>query len=280
MKFKTFGPSQAARKLPVRRKNDNKSDAGRSLIIAGSPGTYGACYLAAEACARAGSGYTAVLTDLRAYKFTKHPDFLTYDLNKRKELQFSKFSAVAFGPGIGVSAASRRLLNELIKANPPAVLIDADGLNLLAQNPKKLPASWILTPHGGELSRLLGVSAKKINADRALAVKKAHEKFGCVILLKGPETLVFDGKTCRSVKSGTPALAKAGSGDVLTGIVTALLAQGLSSPDAAASGAVVHGLCARTWEAKGNDRISLLASDLVNLIPKVLKQIRKKQGPL
>jgi NAD(P)H-hydrate epimerase len=156
------------------------------------------------------------------------------------------------------------------------IVIDADALNICAENKwLSLPSSWIATPHEGELARLLEVSARSIRKDRISAAGKAQKKLGCVVLLKGHKTLVATSRKIYEIQSGNAALAKAGTGDVLTGMITGFLAQGLSSVEAACLGAFVHGLIADRWVQAGNDPLSLLTSDLLAALPQTLSWIRK-----
>lgn len=269
-----FGLNEAVKLLPKRKTTDNKSAGGRSLIVAGSEAMFGAAVLAATAAARCGSGYTYLMTDAKKFNFQKNPDFLIVDYNKKK-LADLKFSALAMGPGLAQSKKALSLLKELIKLKPPAVVLDADALNLWSVHGKGfLPSTWIVTPHEAELARILKVTAEKIKNKRLQMLVKAQKKLGCIVVLKGHRTLVATGKQNFKVKSGNAALAKAGTGDVLCGMITGLLAQGLQPDQAALLAVFIHGFIADIWVKKKKDALGLLASDLLNEIPHALYKLR------
>ncbi len=273
MRVIKFDLKKAKGLLPRRHKTHNKTFGGKVLIIAGSRGILGAGVLSAAAAARVGAGYVTLLTDSKNFPSTKHPEFLIHD--KKNKLSKTKYSAHAIGPGLGQSAESLRLLKKIIKVSLPNVVVDADALNLCAKNKlTDLPKNWILTPHEGELSRLLGVSADSIRADRKKAVRDAQKKFGCIVLLKGHHTLIATVEHIYEIQSGNVALAKAGTGDVLTGMITGFLAQGLSSSEAACLGAFIHGWMADQWVRQGKDYLSLLPTDLLEALPQSLFKLR------
>lgn len=269
-----FTGTRARKLLPKRKKTDSKIAGGKSLIIAGSRGMFGAAVLAATAAARVGSGYVILMTDKKNFSSVRHPDFLVVD-SKKKKINAVPFTAAAIGPGLGVSASALNLLQQLLQFKIKNVVVDADALNLLAQHKiGYLPKTWIATPHEGELSRLLGVPAEVIRKDRVVYIKKAQKKLGCIVLLKGSKTLVATTEKIFEIQSGNKTLAKAGTGDVLTGMITGFLAQGLSSEDAACLGAYVHGCMADQWLKDKKDYLSLMASDLLIELPRTLKKMR------
>ncbi len=252
-------------KLPRRKTKDNKTHGGKTLIIAGSQSLFGAAVLAATAAARVGSGYTYLQTDTRHFPVHRHPDFLIKNFGFK---DYAHFDAIAIGPGLGVTSRTEKILRLLLKLKIQNVVCDADALTVIAK--KKiypLPESWILTPHTGELSRLIGKQG---------SLKQAQKKYGCHILLKGAVTKIINSRSKIKVASGNSSLAKAGTGDVLTGVITGLLAQGLSPMQAASLGAFVHGQASQEWTKSGRDHLSLLASDLFEIIPKILHDIRCK----
>jgi len=249
--------------LPFRKPNENKTHGGKTLIIAGSKGFFGAAILTATSAARVGSGYTTLLAD--KFPSHKHPDFLIKDLKFKDWIQFD---AIAIGPGLGVNLKTEKIIRDLRKRKIKNVVVDADALTVIAK--KKifpLPSTWILTPHKGELARLIGKNG---------TLKQAQKKYGCLILEKGATTKILNSDSYLEVKVGNSSLAKAGTGDVLTGIIAGLLAQKIKPFDAAALGAYIHGRASRFWTRKGRDHLSLLASDLFEIIPEVLHEIRTK----
>lgn len=260
--------------LPAISTMDNKASRGRSLLLAGSPDYPGAGVLAAKAALRMGSGYVTLAQKNISVSSLQNPDFILWDLAK-KSWKENKFDAILIGPGFGVNDFTAQVIRELKENKIERVILDADALTVSAQ--EKLfpfPANWIVTPHVGELSRCLKISAEEINNDRIGAMKKATELFQCVVLLKGHGTLVGRGEVLCKISSGNAGLAKAGTGDVLAGIITALRAQGLTSLRAALLGAYVHGATANLWEARKKDLLSMAASDVIETLPQVLYILR------
>jgi NAD(P)H-hydrate epimerase len=273
-----FDRENARALLPKVSSADNKATRGRSLLIAGSKSYPGAGVLAARAALRSGSGYAVLAQDAPPFLALENPDFLVVDLQTTR-LRDLAFDAVAIGPGCGADEATAIRIRELNDLGCERTVLDADALTVLSAEPLlKVRASWILTPHEGELSRLMGVSADAIRLERSKWVLASQKKYGCVVLLKGHRTLIAHSRAdtveLREVRAGNSALAKSGTGDVLTGVITAFLAQGLVPVDAAALGAFVHGEAADLWVAKGRDPLSMLASDLIELLPEALARLR------
>lgn len=266
----------AAKLLPQVAATDHKASRGRSLLLAGSEQYPGAGILAAQAALRMGCGYV-MLAQKNITASLENPDFLLCDLNKTSWMDV-KFDAILVGPGFGVNEYTASVINELKEKKVEKVILDADALTVCAQ--KKLfplPATWIVTPHVGELARCLQVSADEINADRRGAIDKARGLFQCVVLLKGDGTLVANSHRIYGIATGNSALAKAGTGDVLAGIITALRAQGLSAIRAALLGAYVHGAAANIWKSQKKDLLSMRAVDVIELLPTVLFKLRSGQ---
>lgn len=258
--------------IPKRKRTTNKVSAGIAILIGGGVGLYGAGIMSAMSASRSGAGYIHLLTDLSRFPWLSYPDFIVHPMTL-SSLKKLPEGAIGFGPGIGVNLRGHKFLAWLIK-NKKQVVLDADGLTLLSEKPQKLPADWILTPHEGELARLMKTTSAVIRKNREEWVVKAQQKYGCVVLLKGAETLVIDDKKFMVVKSGTVALAKAGTGDVLTGLITALAAQGVPSFEAAVTGSYLHGLASERWIKKKKDYLSLRPIDLIELLPETLYSLR------
>jgi ADP-dependent NAD(P)H-hydrate dehydratase len=236
----------------------------------------GAAVLCAQSAARVGAGYVTLVTeDAASFPIHKHPDFLVHDVSEKK-FPWTKFSALAAGPGWGQGGFPKALLKKVLSLKTIPRVLDADALNLLAQAKRtsKLQANCILTPHEGELARLLKTTPQKIRANRVDAVLAAQKTFGGVVLLKGAGTLVADATRLVQIDSGNAALAKAGTGDVLTGMIAGFLSQQVQPFEAACLGAFVHGFLADQWVLQKNDVLSLMASDLVAMIPQGLALIR------
>jgi ADP-dependent NAD(P)H-hydrate dehydratase / NAD(P)H-hydrate epimerase len=256
------------RSVPRRGDADNKYTAGHVLVVGGSPGLTGAPSLTATAALRADAGYvtlaapaeTLPVFEQRLVEVVKRP--LTEDLAGLA----AKASALAIGPGLGRSEQARRLVRRALAEIALPAVVDADALFEL--EPGDWPAPRVLTPHEGELARLLGRDAREVAAHRMASVRAAVERFGCVVLLKGADTLVAaPGRGTLVVSLGLPSLATAGTGDVLTGIVAAFLAKGMDPQLAAAAGAAAQQRAA----VEAPQRAGLVASDLVDALPRVLR---------
>lgn len=253
--------------LPGRAATDNKTRGGKTLILAGSQGMPGAALLASTAAARAGAGYVFV-SDKEILK--DRPEFLQWD-----QKDVSKFSSALIGPGFGTGTKTKTLLSKLKRA-PFPVLVDADALTVLSKERKaRANENWILTPHAGELSRLIPLSAKEIENDRLRSARLAQKKLGGVIVLKGFHTVVACKHVSFVVPTGNAALGKAGSGDVLAGMIAGFLSQKVSAEKAALLGCYIHGMIADRWLASGRDVLSLQPSDLLELLPKALAFLRR-----
>lgn len=260
--------------IPMRSRLSSKIDGGVVLIVAGGAGLHGAGILSALAATRSGAGYTHLMTDLVRYPWVKFPDFIVHKFSL-SELKKNSSHVVAMGPGLGTSENKKKLLRYLIKAKIEKVILDADALTMLStMKIKTLPSTWILTPHEGELARLLGVTSSAVKKKRVEHLKVAQKRFGCVVLLKGADSLIDDGERVYKVSSGTVALAKAGTGDVLLGMIAAFYAQGLNPVDATILGSFIHGKSSADWMKKGMDHLSLRPMDLIEQIPKTILKLR------
>jgi hydroxyethylthiazole kinase-like uncharacterized protein yjeF len=252
--------------VPRRSARDTKYSAGSVLVVGGSTGMTGAVCLAAEAAFRADAGYVTVATPKEALPVveTRLLEAVKRPLDKVDEAA-RRASALAIGPGLGRGDDRRKLVARLLRELPLPVVVDADALFDL--EPDDWPASRVLTPHAGELARLLGEESSWVDAHRLEAVRRAADRFGCVVLLKGADTLVASpGEGVLVSTNGLPSLATAGTGDVLTGIVAAFLSKGMDPRIAAAAAAYAHGAASRAAE----QRAGLVASDLVDALPRVL----------
>ena len=253
--------------LPRRQRTAHKGDHGRVLIVGGLA-MAGAARLAGEAALRAGAGLVTVATRPAAAAaiVAGRPELIALAIPSAGALRALTASAgvIAVGPGLGLSDRARRFLNVVLAAGKPLV-VDADALALVAAAPRRCE-QWILTPHPGEAARLLGTDAAAIQRDRRGAIAAIVSRYGGVCVLKGAGTLVSASSGAPWVcDRGNPGMATAGCGDVLTGIIAALVAQGAELELAAAAGVFLH---ARAGDraAAGGER-GLLASDLVAELP-------------
>jgi len=250
--------------LPPRPRTAHKGHHGHVLVVGGAPGMAGAARLAGEAALRTGAGLVSLATHPfhAAALNAARPELMCRAVEDAKELLplLSKVSVVAIGPGLGREAWGRKLFDALLEGGLPMVA-DADALNWLAQEPLRRD-NWILTPHPGEAARMLNVSSAEIQADRWRAVRELQSRYGGVVILKGAGTLVCDGHELVALcDAGNPGMASGGMGDVLTGVIAGLLAQGLSPWQAGTSGVYLHGR-AGDAAAKNGER-GLMAGDLL-----------------
>ncbi len=254
------------RLVPRKGAQDSKYTAGAVLVVGGSPGTTGAVCLAAEAAFRADAGYVAVATPAASLPVveTRLLEAVKAPLERVDELA-QRASALAIGPGLGRGEEERALVRRLLAELDLPAVVDADALFEL--EPGAWPGPRVLTPHAGELGRLLGEESEWVDAHRLEAVRRATEKYNCIVLLKGADTLVAaPGEGVLVSAAGTPALATAGTGDVLTGVVAAFLAKGMDARLAAAAAAFAHGRASQL----APHQVGLVASDVITALPQAL----------
>lgn len=263
---------QQRRSLPRRRRSAHKGDFGYLLVVGGDQGMSGAARLAGEAALRAGVGRVAIATHPAhaAVLNLTRPELMVHAVAEAAELDtlLQRATLVALGPGLGQDRWGRSLYARVLAANKPMVL-DADALNLLAQAPQRRE-DWVLTPHPGEAARLLGCSVAEVETDRFAALQQLRERYGGVVVLKGAGTLI-DGPGLRPVAvcmDGNPGMASAGMGDALTGIIAALIAQGMEPVLAAEVGVCLHG-AAGDRAAEQGER-GLIVSDLIAALQPLL----------
>ncbi|WP_369981012.1 NAD(P)H-hydrate dehydratase [Xanthomonas bundabergensis] len=253
-----------ATRLAPRRRDSHKGDSGHVLCIGGNLGSGGAVMLAAESALRSGAGLVSVATrDAHvAPLLARCPEAMTHAVEDGAALAplLRKASVVALGPGLGQDEWAQGLWRLALAAELPLV-IDADALNLLAQSPRALPNA-VLTPHPGEAGRLLGISTAEVQHDRFAAAATLAERYQAAVVLKGAGSIVAaPGQLPRVIAAGNPGMAVGGMGDLLTGVIAALRAQGLAAFDAASVGALLHAAAGDRAAAEGQR--GLLPSDLL-----------------
>lgn len=251
--------------LPKRERDSHKGTYGHVLIVGGDYGMGGAVRMAAEAAARVGAGLVTVATRLEHISVVSgsRPELMCHQVAEAKDLEplIDRAVVLVVGPGLGKSEWAKSLLNKLLDTKLPKVL-DADSLTLLAEHPLQRD-DWILTPHPGEASRLLGVTCQDIQRNRFKAVTALQKKYHGVIVLKGVGTLIKgDSETIYVCPVGNPGMASGGMGDILSGVIGGLLAQRLSLSKATELGVFIHSLAADCAAEEGGER-GLLASDLL-----------------
>jgi hydroxyethylthiazole kinase-like uncharacterized protein yjeF len=251
-----------------RRRDAHKGDFGHVLVVGGAPGFSGAARLAGEGALRAGAGLVSVATHPAhaAYLNVGRPELMVRGMVDPRELSplLERASAVAIGPGLGREPWGVGLIERVLAAGKPLVM-DADALNWLAEARLRRD-DWVLTPHPGEAARLLGCSAAEVQADRFSALRHLQDLYGGTIVLKGAGTLVL-GPSRRPpgvCSQGNPGMASGGSGDVLTGMIAALLGRGLDPEDAAEAAVCLHAAAGDRAAAEGEQ--GLLATDLIAAI--------------
>lgn len=274
-------------RLPLRRPTSHKGDFGRVLLFAGSRGMSGAAVLSGRAALRSGAGlvYLGVPDGIQSEVAAADPCYLTLPLAQDKAGRFANITdaalaaaegktAVALGPGLGRSRTLDGVVRALVENLPVPLILDADGLNALEGRLPRWPhdmPSRVFTPHPGELARLLGVTTDKVSAHReslAITFAQTHQ---VILVLKGHQTLVTDGSRLYRNATGNPGMATGGTGDVLTGMITALVGQGLPPFEAAQLGVHLHGLTGDLARAQFGE-VSLIASDLIDYLPRAFQQ--------
>lgn len=263
--------------LPARVKDAHKGDNGKVAVIGGDFGMVGAVMMASEACLRAGAGLVSVISrpEHLLTVNTRRPEVMFCACEKRTDQVYRRIDwadIIVIGPGMGREAWGESLLNAVkmsVELSHKPCVIDADALHLLKKQSWQ-HGQWVLTPHEGEAARLLDISRREVEQDRFSAIKQLHQIYGGVIVLKGAGTLIYDGEDMIIAPVGNPGLASGGSGDVLSGMIGALLAQGLTMLNAAILGVVIHGKAADFAVMEGE--IGMLASDLMPFIRQLLNE--------
>jgi len=268
--------------LPARDPLAHKGDFGRVLLLCGSVGYTGAAALAAMGALRSGAGlvFVGVPESIYAIEAVKLTEAIVFPLPDeggmlsekaipaiRKRLK--SMDAMLIGPGLGISPGTMAVLEMVLREFEGPIVVDADGISILSINPqwlKERAFPTILTPHDGEFSRIGG----GLDENREETARAFAREMGCILLLKGHRTVITDGEVCYRNCTGNPGMAVGGSGDVLAGMITALLGQGIEPVKAAACAAWLHGaagdLCAREL-----GQYAMLPTDMVEALPRLLK---------
>ncbi|OQA92036.1 MAG: Bifunctional NAD(P)H-hydrate repair enzyme Nnr [Elusimicrobia bacterium ADurb.Bin231] len=275
--------------LPPRKNNTHKGDYGHTLVIAGSMNYSGAAILCSHGALRAGSGLvTLAFPETLRIPIMKRllPEVMTLPVPDKnyalaglaalKLLDFIKnrrVTSVALGCGLSVTKGTSIFVNRFLKNNFSDIVIDADAINILKNNPElitHLKSGAVITPHPAELSRLTGQPVKDIQKNRRKAAKEFAARYKVVCVLKGYRTVISDGERVFVNTTGNPGMAKGGSGDVLAGMIAAFMGQTKNIFNSALLGVFLHGL-AGDIAAKEKSTVSMLPSDLINKIPEAVK---------
>lgn len=259
-------------KLPKRTKKSHKGTYGRVLNIAGSKYMPGAGYLSSVSALKIGCGYCFLLSEEAVLNsVSSQTQNIVFVPHKNLKSQLKNSNVVSIGCGLTTSLKAKKIFIETIKhITSQTLIIDADGLNILSKINIKLPNKIILTPHPKEASRLLNIDIEILLKNPEFYAKTISQKYNCITVLKSHNTIITDGNTLFINKSGNSALAKAGSGDVLTGMIAGLVAQGLEPIEACKTAVYLHGLCGELASEKLTE-YCVMASDLIEHIPNAIK---------
>lgn len=282
MDIKTLDHNQVLSILPDRKPNSHKGDYGKILLLCGSLGYTGAAALAAMGALRSGAGlvYLGVPESIYAIEATKLNEAVVFPLpDKDGKLSIDALpqilnmlpdmDAVLFGPGWGKSEGNFLIAQEVLRAYHKPIVADADGINVLAKHMdivRERKAPTVLTPHPGEFAHMGGDNS----LDRRTAAEKFAREYGCVLLLKGHETVITDGQQTYVNTTGNAGMAVGGSGDVLAGIIVSLIGQGIDPLTAAACGAWLHGAAGDVCAAQIG-QYGMLPTDMVQTLPRLMK---------
>lgn len=289
IKNNLINKDMAADFLPKRAPDAHKGTCGKVLVVGGSPSYFGAPFLAAEASLRTGAGLAGVCLPqelaccgrARSLEVIVHPvkskdgGFSFKSFNEVKDIS-RNYDAMVLGPGIGRTNDAVKLAGKIIKEIDIPKVVDADALYALSLLKNiRSKSDWVLTPHPGEFSRLVKKSVEEVNKNLLKNIKEVCAKYNSIVIYKRYNTVTAVKDEFYVNGSGNSALATAGSGDVLSGMIAGFAAQGLPLSRASILAVYLHGLCADEY-IKENDVLGMLAGDIIGLLPKVIKQIRNK----
>jgi len=271
--------------VPIRQRyaDSHKGSYGKVLLIAGFEEMSGACCMAAEAAYRCGAGLVRVLTseDAKRALQARVPELMvssvdSADWKSKLDEQIAWADVVAIGPGLGGSELAHSVLCMVLEAKGKKCVLDADALNLLNGKFEKIPYNAVLTPHPAELSRLFRLPLAEIKKDRFGILRKAEVRDDIVLVCKDARTIISQGKRACINLNGNSGMASGGSGDVLTGIIAALLASGMDAYDAACAGVRIHAE-AGDMAAEALSEHAMLATDIIAKLPDVFSILEKKE---
>ena len=275
----TIETKKLLRKL-LRNSKSHKGDFGHVLVVAGNIGFGGAALLSSKAAIKIGAGLVSLATRSEhlqaALSFA--PEVMTKPVDSGQSLEnyLDSPTVICLGPGLGKDYWSEQMIYKSLEnthKNKTPILIDADGLNLLPEFSKKLPLpkKIVLTPHLGEAARLLNTSVEKVKKNRVSAAKRISNKYNSVVVLKSHETLICKEDKIYICDKGNPGMATAGMGDVLSGMISGLIAQKLSLFEAACLGVDLHARAGDIYSEKNNQQ-SLLPTDIIDLFARVINE--------
>ena len=263
-------------RFPYRKVYGHKGTYGRCLIFAGSLGYIGAAYMTTYAAVKTGAGLVTSFThkDIQRELSIKVDEAMTKTYNNRDYLKsLNSAKAIAFGPGMGDTELTFRVLKDIIENYNGNLVIDADGINVLKRDKdilKEFKGKVVITPHLGEMARLLDLKIEEVLKDRVNIAKNFAKKMGVILLLKGYNTIITDGERIFVNPTGNSAMASGGIGDTLTGIIASLISQGAEVFDATILGAYIHGYIG---DALSKENFTVSATELIKNIPNKIKDL-------
>jgi len=266
--------------IPIRTNYGYKGNYGKVLVLAGSSGLTGAAYITTEAVVRTGAGLVTLLVEKEIKSLLSsrliEAMTITYDEDEKISNLIDKADVIICGPGLGSGSANKEMLIRCINKSKCSIVIDADGLNIIAKDEeslRKLKGRTIFTPHLGEMSKLVDESIEKIEASRIDICRDYANKHDIITLLKGYNTVISNGENVIVNETGNSKMASGGMGDCLTGIIGSLVAQGVGLFNSAVLGAYIHGLAADNLSSK---RYVVNARDVIEEIPKTIEELLRK----
>ena len=281
--------------IPVRDEDSHKGVFGKAFVIAGSPNMAGAAALTSTAVLKVGAGLVTlgVPLGLHGVMNSKLTEVMTRGLPETESGSISLqaqplidgitrgAAALAIGPGLSTHSETAQLVRNMVMTTSVPIVLDADGINAIAQDPgtlKTTKAPIVLTPHPGEMARLTGLSIQEVKRDRLNVARRAASHWGKIMVLKGARTIIADPSGIAYVNpTGNPGMATAGSGDVLTGVIAGLLAQGIGSLESAVLGVYMHGLAGDIAAARLGE-MSVTATDILESVPEALHRLTVERG--
>jgi len=270
-----LGVDDVAECLPPRKRNSHKGTYGHLLVVGGDHGMGGAAIMAAEAALSSGAGKVTLATRSEhvSAALSRCPEVMVKPVDSGAELHplLEQADVVVFGPGLGQQAWADQMLQSVWESKLP-VVVDADGLNILLSKGRVHQLKrkhWVLTPHPGEAARLLGITTEHLQQDRIESLQQLQQLCDGTVVLKGAGTLITDGDVLHLCSAGNPGMATGGMGDVLSGVIGALMAQQLSPVDAARVGVYAHSAAADICVSEHGER-GLRATELIPIIRRVL----------
>ena len=264
------------RMIPIRKKTGHKGNYGKVLIVAGSKKYYGAAFITTEACVRTGSGLVTLLTHKEAFNALKgrFVEAMIQEYSSFQDIESLKgFDVIACGPGLGKSENSKVILKKVIEKTNCKLVLDADALNIISENKELiigLKGRTVITPHPGEMARLVGKSISEVETDRIGVAKEFAKKNNIIVLLKGYNTVITDGEAVFINKTGNSKMASGGMGDCLTGIIASFIGQKNNTMEAILLGAYVHGYIGDEL-SKSNYIVN--ARDIIECLPKTIEKL-------